>query len=56
MRTARPELVRRTLLLLEGSPAALDMSDALRMAAEGGIVGGRWVVFAGWASVFFERV
>lgn len=45
MRTARPELVRRTLLLLEGSPAALDMREALRMAAEGGIVGG---VGGGW--------
>ena len=40
MRTARPELVRRALLLLDGSPAVLDMSDAFRMAAEGGIVGG----------------
>ena len=40
VRTARPELVRRALLLLEGSPAVLDISDAFRMAAEGGIVGG----------------
>ena len=41
MRTARPELVRRALLLLEGSPAVLDISDAFRIAAaEGGIVGG----------------
>ena len=40
VRTARPELVRRALLLLDGSPAVLDMSDAFRMAAEGGIVGG----------------
>lgn len=41
MRTARPELVRRALVLLEGSPAVLDMSDAFRMAAaEGGIVVG----------------
>ena len=41
VRTARPELVRRALLLLEGSPAVLDMSDAFRMAAaEGGMVGG----------------
>ena len=48
VRTARPELVRRVLLLLDGSPAVLDMSDAFRMAAEGGIVGGggggvRWL-------------
>jgi hypothetical protein len=40
VRTARPELVRRALLLLEGSPAVLDMSDVFRMVAEGGIVGG----------------
>lgn len=40
VRTARPELVRRVLLLLDGSPAVLDMSDAFRMAAEGGIVEG----------------
>ena len=41
MRTARPELVRRALLLLEGSLAVLDISDAFRIAAaEGGIVGG----------------
>ena len=54
MRTARPELVRRALLLLDGSPAVLDMSDAFRMAAEGGIVRGGWVgggVFVGRASV-----
>jgi hypothetical protein len=38
VRTARPELVRRTLLLLEGSPAALERTDTLRMAAEGGMV------------------
>lgn len=38
VRTARPELVRRALLLLEGSPAVLDMSDVFRMAAAGGIV------------------
>jgi hypothetical protein len=53
VRTARPELVRRTLLLLEGSPAALDMSDVLRMAAAGGgMVGGGCVVLAGQALVF----
>jgi hypothetical protein len=45
VRTARPELVRRTLLLLEGSPAALERTDTLRMAAEGGIVCGWWVCF-----------
>ena len=39
MRTARPELVRRTLLLLWGSAAALERRDAFRMAAEGGILG-----------------
>ena len=46
VRTARPEFVRRALLLLDGSPAVLDMSDAFRIAAEGGIVGGggvRWL-------------
>ena len=62
MRTARPELVRRALLLLEGSPAVLDMSDAFRMAAaEGGIVVGEEVevvvvVFAGLASVCVAAV
>jgi hypothetical protein len=40
VRTARPELVRRTLLLLEGSPAALERTDTLRVAAGGGIVCG----------------
>lgn len=47
VRTARPEFVRRALLLLDGSPAVLDMSDAFRMAEEGGILGGgggvRWL-------------
>jgi hypothetical protein len=43
VRTARPELVRRTLLLLEGSPAALERTDTLRVAAGGGIVCVWWV-------------
>jgi len=56
VRTARPELVRRALLLLEGSPAALDMSDVFRIAAEGGIVVVEMVVvFAGLASVCVSR-
>jgi len=43
-------------LLLEGSPAALDMSDVFRIAAEGGIVVVEMVVvFAGLASVCVSR-
>lgn len=48
VRTARPELVRRTLLVPDGSPAALESKEALRMAAEGGIVGGGLVVLVGY--------
>lgn len=56
VRTARPELVRRTLLLLEGSPAALERRDALRMAAEGGIVGGGGVFLVYRLSVSVVRM
>lgn len=56
VRTARPELVRRTLLLLEGSPAALERRDALRMAAEGDIVGGGGVFLVYRLSVSVVRM
>jgi hypothetical protein len=56
VRTARPELVRRTLLLLEGSPAALDIIDVLRMAPEGGIMWWRYGSSLSGLGVYRERV